>query len=114
MKLSQPTKELLAMHESFRRLGFPAAELFVAPHTSGRVQFLLQRHGQQFTVDIPGRITDEATFITEWERATEWWNNDATTTAERNEVMAASELLEKVGNVTLVASLVARGFYPLA
>lgn len=83
MILSPALKELLALHEFFRRLGFLSAHLYVDIYDDGplrpgqrHVQFVLRRGGDkakaEFTVDIHedcSQVTPET-----WAQAADWWN----------------------------------------
>lgn len=74
---SKVVEELLALHESFRRLKFPADDLFVDLHKSGQVQFTLRHKGETFTVDVAKNVDIDA-IGKEWLKAIEWWNGPAT------------------------------------
>ncbi len=89
MTLSSACKELLSLHEMFRRLGFPAGDLYVDMHGKCgnpkcdleiHVQFALRRGGREapalFTVDI---WEDCSTVGSDWVEALRWWNANAST-----------------------------------
>lgn len=88
---SKPVEELLATHETFRRLGFPAEELFVDMFNDGHVQFALRHQGETFTIDI-GRVPDKVGFQKEWREACAWWNGDEATQGERMAVYQFSTI----------------------
>lgn len=111
MKLSDPIKELLAIHEAFRKLNYPPEELFVATYAGGRIQFVLQHQGKQFTIDI-AQGQDPAAIAEEWQKAVAWWNKEATE-EERQAIYMGSVLLEHGGTVSLIHALVAKGVYPI-
>lgn len=111
MKWSDPIKELLAIHEAFRKLGYPPDELFVATYAGGYIQFVLQHQGKQFTIDI-AQGQDPKAITEEWQKAVAWWNKEAAE-EERQAIYLGSVLLGEVGTVSLIHALVAKGVYPI-
>ncbi len=102
---SKTVAELLALHESFRRLKFPADELFTDIYKSGEVQFALRHKGEVFTVDVSKGVDIEAT-KKEWLEAVEWWNGPATE-AERQEIYEGAAIANRRGE--LAFALAKRG-----
>ena len=112
MKWSLCVLELLGLHEVFRKLGYPAADLFVSPHLNGHVQFWMLSPGQEqkFVIDVM-RVDDVQALLTEWQKAVAWWNDPTTSEDERDAIFRGSRAFkDKVG---LVHSLSLRGLYPL-
>ncbi len=77
MKFSTAVKELLCVHEIFRRLGFLPQHLYVDHYPlEGKVQFALRQRGTtaapEFTIDIWEDCSDVKET---WTAATEWWNS---------------------------------------
>ena len=69
-------KELLALHETFRRLKYPAKNLFVG--VGGPViQFIAKSNDKEFTINVADS-SDAPDIVDEWKRATIWWNKEAT------------------------------------
>ena len=108
-------EKLLGMHEVFRKLGFPAEDLFVQHFTvSGEVQFVCRKtiNGkvEEFTSHIALGISAEQ--MRTWLDAAEWWNNKAVPHSERQPIYDA--LWTKYGfeAVPLVTKLTLRGFLP--
>lgn len=106
---SKAVSELLALHETFRRLGFPAEELFVHAYQGGQIQFALMRNGEQFTIDIE-RVPDVAALQKEWAEALEWWNTKATN-GEMQHIYHFSKT--KMDQPLIVTALQKRKFLPL-
>lgn len=106
---SKVVAELLALHETFRRLGFPADELFVHIYSGGHVQFALKRNGEQFAVDV-GRTENPEAVQKEWTEATEWWNTKATN-GEMQSIYHFSKT--KLDQPFIVTALTKRKFLPL-
>lgn len=107
MTLNPVIRRLLAVHEAFRKLGFPAADLYVEVYQNA-VQFICKKGTERFTVDIARGDLKPEVIRAEWILAVEWWNSNATTDAERAAVYADLWL---VGSpVQLCAALTARGF----
>jgi hypothetical protein len=95
----------LALHESFRRLNFPAEELYVETHDEGVVLFALHHGGKKFRVNVDV-VADLDKLCQEWIEATAWWNGPATE-MERQTIYEGSEV---AGNrVGLVTALAAKG-----
>ncbi len=108
MKWSFTVRELLALHECFRKMGYPADELFVASYRgNSAVQFVLDRGGKKFTIDIAQGLDLDAV-LKEWPRAAAWWNSPTTKDSERASIYNGSEFMKNKGG--LVAALVMRGF----
>lgn len=102
---SKTIAELLALHESFRRLKFPADDLFVDIYQSGQVQFTLRHKGETFAVDVSKNVDIDAT-KKEWLEAIEWWNGPATE-AERQEIYENAAIANRRGE--LAFALAKRG-----
>jgi len=111
VKWSHPITELLAIHEAFRKLGYPPEELFVATYGGGQIQFVLQHQAKQFTIDI-AKDQDPKAIAEEWQKAVAWWNKEATE-EDRQAIYMGSVLLEHGGTVSLIHALVAKGVYPI-
>lgn len=86
MNLSPAVKELLSLHEIFRRLGFPSKDLYV--DMFGRcsnptcavkhVQFSLRRGGALTDPLFRVNIYEDCEKVWEdWPAAIEWWNANA-------------------------------------
>ena len=109
--LSTAVKELLALHEMFRRLKFEAEELFVLSYLNG-VQFQLVTYDKQvFTIDVPNpeRISSPA-LVEEWSQAITWWCAPTTSDAERTAIIDGSAFWGQT--VPLITKLTMRGLYP--
>lgn len=106
----------LAMFEALRRLGFSAADIFVA-YNGGDVRTVLRTRGKQFSVQYvgpqgvaPSEVpVTEAEYIAEWQAGATAWlqsmSND-----EREEIYRAGMDEEKL--LALVVALDARGMPP--
>lgn len=103
-------KELLALHEVFRKMGYKPEELYVVPYkTSGAIQFWLDHKGKCFVVDVAsGEDTEK--IVADWPKAAEWWNSKDTSDLERASIYKQSKLLRGGGIGSLVAALTLRGF----
>jgi len=110
MKWSTTIKELLALHEAFRKMGYKSEELYVVPfHNSGAIQFWLEHKGKRFVVDVAvGEDTQK--IVADWPKAANWWNSNETSDLERASIYKNSRLLMGGGVGSLVASLTMRGF----
>lgn len=110
MVWSKAVAELLALHESFRKLKFPAEELYVDLYPGpGIVQFAL-RHKlngslETFTIDV-ARGVDVKMVSEEWTRAAAWWNGPATEN-ERQEIYENAAISNRRGE--LAFALAKRG-----
>lgn len=112
--------ELLAMHEMFRRLKFPADDLFVVIGRSevGEGMLYIQFHcklvqpprDEFFVIDVTRLKGNAIEAKAAWLAALDWWCNSTTTDYERDMVMDASEVYGRAAN--LVATLMTRGFLP--
>ena len=72
----QPVKEALAYHEAFRRLGFPADDIFFAVSPK-EAQVQLHSQGLQFACGVgllPARYKTQAASTKLWAQACEVWN----------------------------------------
>jgi hypothetical protein len=106
-------REALACHESLRRLGFEAADIFLFRRDDdGRVAFLVRSISYGLCVDL--RAGDAREFaqrpldelFAEWEGIAHLWNS--ATVSEMDEVFAPSLIRER--SALLVGDLVIRGF----
>lgn len=110
---SKAVAELLALHESFRRLNFPPEELFVDLYPGvGIVQFVLRHKSKDnfdtFTVDVV-RGADVKMISDEWQEAAVWWNGPATE-EERQEIYENAGVAKRRGD--LAFALAKRGLIP--
>ena len=69
----------LAIYEALRRIGFLPNEVFVA-WNGGAPVTLIRADGKEFVVrtHAPGVPKDEAEYVSEWLKASAWWNDTAT------------------------------------
>lgn len=109
-KWSACVRELLCLHEMFRKLKYPSEELFVSTFKSGQVQFVLDHQKQIFTIDVAiGQNIEE--IKKEWKLAADWWNNPATPEEERQAIYKEFSAVRDA--TTLVTKLMQRGLYPI-
>lgn len=110
---SKPVAELLALHEAFRRLGFPYEELFVEIYPNMPV-FKLVHNGISFTIanSYPFLEFKKEEFAEEWQRAVKWWNegNGKEMDARQKEVYKSSNVLAHP--IELVQALFLKGIRP--
>lgn len=110
MKWTACIRELLALHEMFRKLKYPSEELFVSTYRTGQVQFVLNHRNEIFTIDVA--IGQDVTKVSEeWGKAVEWWNNPATPEEERQAIYKEFSAVRDA--TTLVSKLMQRGLYPI-
>jgi hypothetical protein len=102
---SKTVAELLALHESFRKLKFPAEALFVDIYKSGQVQFTLRHKGETFAIDVSKNIDIEK-IQKEWQEAVAWWNGPATED-ERQAIYEEAAIAKRRGD--LAFALAKRG-----
>lgn len=120
--------ELLAMHEMFRRLKFPADDLFVVigMNEAGTDEGTLyvQFHCKVMRPTHPSKPPREELFVIDvtsfrgrvvevramWEAARSWWCSPTTTDYERDMVMDATEVFGR--SASLVAALAGRSLLP--
>ncbi len=84
--LPQPVKEALGYFEAFRRLGFPADDIYFALGPKGQAQTILRSQGLQFACNVgflPKRYHTEKASAALWTEAGTLWNEaeDAETEA---------------------------------
>lgn len=84
--LPQPVKEALGYFEAFRRLGFPADDIYFALGPKGQAQTILRSQGLQFACDVgflPKVYHTEKAAGALWAEASTLWNEaeDAETKA---------------------------------
>lgn len=117
MILLPAVRELLSVHEIFRRLGFLARDLYVDVFPQGcsrpgcdrvHVQFAL-RIGEPtsaplFRIDI---YEDCSTVEEEWPKAALWWNSPERTKGELDEIYQNSFAVRN--KVSLLMALSAKG-----
>jgi len=101
-------REALAVHEAFRRLGFPSEQIFVLPGAGAADLFavVLKYDGdKQYVVTSgeQGMSFDE--MMSRWPRAVEAWNSGPETV--RQAIWEGSEILGRAFD--LAASLMDRG-----
>ncbi len=73
----QAVKEALGYFEAFRRLGFPADDIFFTVYRSGTAQVQLHSQGLQFACGVgllPARYKTQAASTKLWAEACEVWN----------------------------------------
>lgn len=110
MKWSACVRELLCLHEMFRKLKYPSEELFVSTFKTGQVQFVLNHQAKIFTIDVAVGQNIEK-IAEEWKKAVDWWNNPATPEAERQAIY--KEFSSVRDATTLVTLLMKKGMYPI-
>lgn len=99
--------EALAVHEAFRRLGFPADELFFAVYKDGLAVELRQGE-REFVVRVAKPLgVDSALLTAAWTTKVEWWNTIATE-EQRASIWQASQVAN--GGAVFVLGLAAKGF----
>ena len=111
MNPSPAIRELLAVHEVFRCLGFLPQHLFVECYQN-MVQFTLRRSGREpndaeFTIDI---ASPENFKLEDWGPTVEWWNKaigDGTDLILRKQIMNESYIIRN--KVRLLIALGAKG-----
>lgn len=105
---SMVTRELLALHEMFRRLNFDAAELYVCVYADA-VHFQLGRDAK-FVIDVPNPDRrSPPQVVEEWALALTWWNSHQTSDELRNEVIQGSAFWAQ--STAIIAKLVMMGLY---
>lgn len=116
MKLTDlhPTiQEALALHEAFRRLKFPADDIFVivgnAPE--GPALFVqARRHGCEFTATA-GLYEPPPDFAERWAKVTAAWNGDGKTmTLDHKTIWEGSNVKRRVFD--FVMAMYAKGMLP--
>ena len=100
--------ELLSLHEIFRRLGYPAEDLFVHMYTTGQVQFVLQQGDKQFTVNV-SQNSDPQKLSFAWAEALEWWNSTGKS-GDLDGVLSGSHAHQR--GAEIAAALARKGFSP--
>lgn len=104
-ELSRDLKEMLAIHEVFRRLGFEASEIFVAiyPNDVAMTVKPSAQPDKQFTITINAK--DIMDCAERWSPAAEWWNNASS--EDMAEVYTKSETLTRASEI--VTGIVKKG-----
>lgn len=69
---SKTVRELWALHNAFRRLGFPADDIYMCPDTilhgeTGYAGIQVSQNGKTFAVSVPRDSTAEE-LVKEWDR----------------------------------------------
>lgn len=113
MTLSPAIKELLSLHEIFRRLGFLAKDLYVKfgicgqgspPCKAMHAQFVLQHGGPDAEPVLRIDINEDCTDVeANWAAAVEWWNKACgDETAEVKAIYENSRARRNVDQLLLV------------
>lgn len=117
MNLTPALKELLSLHEIFRRLGFLPAHLYVDLYADGPIfpgkqhaNFALRRGGSKAEADFTINIFEDCSELTAeiWAAAADWWN--VATQDQLKEVFEHSAAREN--QVELCFALAKKGLTP--
>ncbi|MFA4971535.1 MAG: hypothetical protein WC683_02900 [bacterium] len=68
-----PIREVLAMWEALRRLGFPAADIFCAYYPN-QITVVLKMQGKEFTILCGKPNMSQEQFAKQWTHAAALWN----------------------------------------
>ena len=118
-KLDPVTKEMLSLHEMYRRLGYLPEQIrvfFGSEDNKGRVLVALQHRELEFLFDMVGGRSEKLADVEyakrlelEWPEAVDWWNTaDA---ADLAEVLHGSYCWKH--QLKLIVGLNEKGIYPL-
>ncbi len=96
--------ETLGCWEAFRKLGYPADDLFVLVH-DGNVCALEARWGEKRFVMDTGLLTEEelSDFPALWGHAGAWWNEHATPQQQQQAYLACAAVRRSVDFVMALA-----------
>jgi hypothetical protein len=102
-------REMLAVHEAFRKLGFESDDIFVMlDDPDGHAKVILRAQGKQFIVRMDGEwhasVKDR---MKAWEKAVEAWNGTMTDD-DRQEIWQGSHIVENTA--AFVIMLDSKGF----
>ena len=109
-KVHPALRELLAVFEAWRKLGFTSDQIYALPEAiapdAGLVPALVLRaQGRQFIITAPAPFP-KAEFVDAWIKAAEAWNKG--TDEERDVVWRGSVVYKHA--VPLVTAMIAKGF----
>lgn len=100
-------QELLAVHEAFRRLKFPAKDIFIMFQDS-KVLCVLVREDKNFAVLVGEWPKDqEKEFMAFWDEAVRLWNSKGNTSTEDHERLWAQSRVRN-NSVAFVSALILR------
>lgn len=117
MNLTPALKELLSLHEIFRRLGFLPGHLYVDLYGDGPIfpgkthaNFVLRRDGPQAEAEFTINIFEDCSELTPeiWAEAATWWNS--ATQDQMKEVFERSSAREN--QTALCFALAKKGLTP--
>lgn len=109
MKWTTCVKELLALHEAFRKLGYSSDDLFVVANGGSQILFLLKYKEKEFTINVAMNQNVEEV-VAEWKRAVVWWNLQSTE-KERDNIYNHALMVQDAPG--LVMALIRKGIYPI-
>lgn len=93
MNLPKQIKEALAVHEAFRRLGFPSENIFISFDEENDDLLVILEWNADFVVHC-GKWTEGKTRLIEvWDAAVDWWNG-AATDEEMHNIWFSSKVFE--------------------
>lgn len=110
MKISKPCAECLSLFEMFRRLNFPADDIFFDCYPAESVvQVRVQKGESAFRADVPLLGVDSLSFKEKMDDAILWWNTSATH-EDRREVYLQSDSLSR--SMEMLSKLREKGMWP--
>jgi hypothetical protein len=74
LPVAEPFREALAVHEAFRRLHIPAADIFVDLDPR-RMVVEAKQNGQSFAFAVGPSSLSPADMLIAWQEAVRWWND---------------------------------------
>lgn len=109
--LAAVLKEALAMHEAFRRMGFAAAEIFIAPGlgaSGDEVLMVLKAQGLTYAVSCGSVAESEREVVAAWVVAAAKWDDKSLSDEWRLEIWAKS--LARRDLVAMIGRMFGKGF----
>jgi len=104
--------EALCIHEALRRLGYPAADIFVGQTEAQQLLVVLRHKDREFVIDVvpagSWAVMPEAEFTETWQTAVAVWKAQAL--ADAYEAYERSDIRKR--SVELITLLTLRGLYP--
>lgn len=103
-------REACATHEFFRKLGYPAENLFIHLREDGMLMVVLRHGGKQFAVNINWTKLTQEELETKWPELIIQINNHEVSQEELDAVWYNSYIF--TNKVLAVAAMVSKGFKP--
>jgi hypothetical protein len=105
-------RELWAVHEFYRKLGFPSENIFVTMNKDTKILGCMLKHnGEQYEITL-GRVDQQPNkFYDGWEQVCNCINNGTVTDEELDEAWNNSAVLMKAPEILL--SMKAKGIEPI-